>query len=420
MCGIVGMISKNTSGFYQSDLKVFKEMLWADQLRGVDGTGVFLVNKEGKVEVAKDAVPASSFITHQMTNVDKGIIQEARIVIGHNRAATKGTKIKANTHPFTENKVTLVHNGTLYTHKHLADVEVDSHAICHSMSSKGYVKTLKELWGAFALVWFNEQNKHLYLARNKERPLNIVETKDMFIISSEPGLATWILERNNEKILKITELKPEKIYSFNLEKLDLFQENEVKYRKEYKSPFPPKIHQDSTRTTTGTTGTTKVKEPTFGELIEFSPVKLYWHNQKPLLLGLFQRDEIEIDIEYYGDLHEYASIKSLEDEIKLTGIITQKKRYPQSNQEVWVLRDVKRVPEWRQEELQKEEIFISKNETVLSKTEKDNLDHTVCDLCGGFVNMRYLNEMIIDRNNSGAITTMYCHKCSKHAQKYGI
>lgn len=409
MCGIVGLISKDTRGFFQADLKIFKEMLWADQLRGTDGTGLFYVDSTGKVEIEKDAVAAQAFLWTNMDKVEPKIIQKGRIIIGHNRAATKGNKIKVNTHPFNEDKVTLVHNGTLYTHKHLADVEVDSHAICHSMAKQGYARTLKELWGAFALVWFNEQNNRLYLSRNKERPLNIVETKDLFVISSEPGLASWILERNNEKVMKITELQPGKIYSFNLDDLSSFKEKEVKLREERPFVQALPVIPHTTKSTTETTGTTKL--PTFGDTIEFFPLREYNENGKPALSGLYEGIGFEVDIEYVGELNERDLISKLADEMTLTGVIYQKKQFPKIDREVWVVRNVKK----------KSSINTVKtlNNVSMSSKEIENIQGTACDMCGGWVNTQYLDKMVVEKNN-GMIYTVYCHECGPIAERHGL
>jgi len=42
------------------------------------------------------------------------------------------------------------------------------------------------------IPFMNKETKEFYATRNKERPLYIVETTDLFIIVSEEKLAEWV------------------------------------------------------------------------------------------------------------------------------------------------------------------------------------------------------------------------------------
>lgn len=419
MCGIVGIISKKPTGFWQSDLKIFKELIWADQLRGTDGTGTFCVDRDGKSNVVKSPTPAYPFLNKDFDNVEKGIVQTGRILIGHNRAATKGTKTWANTHPFKENHISLVHNGTLYTHKHLHDTDVDSHAICHAISKQGYQRTLKELYGAFALVWYNEMNKRLYLVRNKERPLNIVESKDLFVISSEPGLASWILERNKETVTKVTELEVGKLYTFDLSKLEGFKQKKVDLKEE--TSFLPKAmaYQVATgKNTMATTGTNKL--PSYGDKIEFYPLRVFWENGRPHLVGLYEQFDTQIDIIFQGNNQQYTELRAMCDQVSVTGIIMQKREYPNKGGLVeWWVRDIDYV---KTEATIKAEEEIKKktlNNIEVSDKEVVKLEDQTCDMCGGSLNFHYVNKMVVDKSN-GVINTVYCHECGPIAEKYNL
>ena len=134
MCGIVGIISKQTNGFRHKDTDLFKQMLYADALRGFDSTGIFGVNKYGNLKMIKAAKDASEFIkTKAFGDFKTDMLMKYRIVVGHNRAATKGATTDDNAHPFIEKNICLIHNGTIHGHKELANTEVDSHAICHAI-----------------------------------------------------------------------------------------------------------------------------------------------------------------------------------------------------------------------------------------------------------------------------------------------
>jgi hypothetical protein len=191
------MICKNKAGFTLRDKQMFTQLLYANGLRGFDSTGVFSVNKEGNLKMIKAAQRVDDFIqTKTYENFEEDIFRSSHIVIGHNRASTRGATNDQNAHPFIEKDTCLIHNGTLYAHKHLGDAEVDSHAICQSIAKDGHLTTLPKISGAFALIWYKADQKKLYICRNKERPLYIIELADVDVIVSEPDMAFWILNRN--------------------------------------------------------------------------------------------------------------------------------------------------------------------------------------------------------------------------------
>ncbi len=216
MCGIIGVVAKNKGGLFKGHITMFDQLFWADQLRGTDGAGLFYDANSG-VKVLK--VPSEASVLIGSAEYDKALIEavkEGHFIIGHNRAATKGEHTWENTHPFTEGGITLVHNGTLLSHKGLdADVEVDSHAICKHMAKNGHTNTLKEVDGAFALVWYDEESGTLNLSRNRQRPLHIVETTTAWVICSEAALGIWIAERNAQKVESVIALDTENVYTFD-------------------------------------------------------------------------------------------------------------------------------------------------------------------------------------------------------------
>ena len=203
MCGIVGIMSKRKSGIFHVDMDIFSELLFANQLRGAHGTGIFYDDKTS-CSAFKGPMPSSVFLRSKgLDEVIAKIIRSSTFVIGHNRHATKGAINFENTHPFVVGDITLIHNGTLPYHKHLKDVEVDSCAITHAINEKGHVEVLKDLDGAFALAWHDTKDNNLYFTRNTERPLYILETDNLFIISSEQGLAEWIVKRKNQTLTEV-------------------------------------------------------------------------------------------------------------------------------------------------------------------------------------------------------------------------
>lgn len=220
MCGIVGLICKNPNkGFDYKHPDMFKEMLFVDTLRGDDSTGMFVVSKYGNVDYGKAAEPAPEFFFNKATDdLIRKIYQTGAVVVGHNRKATKGSTNDENAHPFKEQDIIMVHNGTIRNQKSLNDkVEVDSHAICHAMAEHGVGKALSKVDGAFAIAAYDIAKKQFYLARNAERPLYLAEGENFYAFASEPWMLYGMASRNGFAKFKKLELIPElKLYTFQL------------------------------------------------------------------------------------------------------------------------------------------------------------------------------------------------------------
>lgn len=205
MCGIVGLIAKQTNGFTAKETGIFKNMLFLDVLRGQDSTGVFGVDKSNNVLIHKAAVHALDFIrTKEYSDFDNKLFRSGSFAVGHNRAATRGAVENKNAHPFwVDDKIILVQNGTYYgNHKHLKDVEVDTEAIAHVLAEEDDVeKALQKINSAYALVWYNTDNRKLHIIRNEQRPLFLARSDDGTIMfASEAATIFWAASREGVKI----------------------------------------------------------------------------------------------------------------------------------------------------------------------------------------------------------------------------
>jgi len=190
MCGIVAVISKK---WHKDASSIFKQLLYVGTLRGWDGAGLFKVSGKS-VDVIKQPGPSSNLLYY----LDKPPVTNiySSILVGHNRASTRGENTKENTHPFQENHITLVHNGTVHNHKVMKDTDVDSHAICHYLTDHTPQEAVTHIDGAYALVWYDNVAEELRFMRNKERPLFIIHTEDLTVLVSERKMGEWILNRN--------------------------------------------------------------------------------------------------------------------------------------------------------------------------------------------------------------------------------
>jgi hypothetical protein len=233
MCGIIGLITKRNNGFVDADRKLFSDMLVIDgKLRGMDSTGVFQIQNNKDVHTLKNSVNAMLFeADDEYAKIMQRMFSSGRMIVGHNRAATKGKVIPENSHPFHKDHIILVHNGTLFTHRTLANTEVDSEAIAHAIANEGYEKVIPKLDGAFALVWYDMNEEKLYAVRNKERPLSIIETDEVFIISSEVIIPQMLLARKGVKIVNATtNIEPGVVYEWDMKGTMVMDEEPLSLR----------------------------------------------------------------------------------------------------------------------------------------------------------------------------------------------
>lgn len=217
MCGIVGLISRRSNGFFSIDMEMLENLLVLDTLRGMDSTGAFCIAAGKQVMAVKHAShPLHTFRSNEWNKFRQKVINSGRIVVGHNRKATQGAVNSENAHPFIENNIILVHNGTLRGHKELADKDVDSHAVCHAFSERGVDAVLPTIDGAFAFVWWDTKKERLFAVRNDERPLSIVVTEEAYAIASEPWMPTVLFSRSGKKVTETIMIDPGVLYSFTL------------------------------------------------------------------------------------------------------------------------------------------------------------------------------------------------------------
>jgi predicted glutamine amidotransferase len=241
MCGIIGFFVNE----YKDNHKCrdwFTQMLITDSLRGIDGTGVVFMPHKGNISIYKKPVPGwdLAFMPAYKSLIGK----EQRLVLGHNRSATRGTVSPENTHPFETDNIVLVHNGTLTLTQELPRADVDSEAITLSLEKKeDPVETLSILKGAYALVWFDFRTEELCMARNDERPLSLTydkENKKLFWASEEwmmLGVAQRVgIELQEPRLLPAFELLK---YKFDGE--NFAEPTVVKYEEKKKEviKFPP-------------------------------------------------------------------------------------------------------------------------------------------------------------------------------------
>jgi predicted glutamine amidotransferase len=279
MCGIVGFVSKKTNGPSKKEEDSFYEMLYTDALRGWDSTGVVAVENTTTFHIAKEACEATFFNDQfRISSAGKDFWARGKAIIGHNRKKTMGTISDVAAHPFViDNHFAMVHNGTLYNHKQLANTEVDSEALAIVLEKafgegkEALEEILGKVNGAYAVAAYDQRDNKIQLLRNKDRPLCLLETEDGWFWASEGMMAIWILVRNGYDLTKIKSSMCEEnmLYSFDLDKNTLNMEQLTP--KKYTAP----IIQTHTPMVVG------AKTTTLGLISgkAFKRMKAYWTNK---------------------------------------------------------------------------------------------------------------------------------------------
>lgn len=229
MCGIVGMVVKPANGFVKQHEDCFYQMLYADALRGEDSTGVIGVENDTSFHIAKEATEAAWFNAQfQGGTLAKTMWATGKAFIGHNRKKTVGAIKDETAHPFVVDDVfAMVHNGTLFNHKDLADTEVDSEALAKvlatALGETDYIQALETILGkvsgAYATASYDQRTNKVHLLRNSQRPLAYVETSNAWYFASEAPMLFWILARNGyqAKDLNIQPVAENTLISFDLD-----------------------------------------------------------------------------------------------------------------------------------------------------------------------------------------------------------
>jgi hypothetical protein len=257
VCGIVGIIkAKSINGKDESDLKsVFKDLLFVDQLRGMDSTGVYAVrykpyhtiqNPPPPVCWVKKACDANVFLEEDVFQND--ILhkwQQFKYVVGHNRYATSNrTQItNAAAHPYAKDHIVLVHNGTLHNKFEIdgkldpkKDYVTDSESLTHLIAKMEIEPALNETVGDYSLVYTDTRNHSLNFIRNPNRPMYIATLKSGkgFVFASEKHFIIMATARHGLELGTIYTPKPYQLVSIFMEdfKHEIKQLN-IKEKKTY-------------------------------------------------------------------------------------------------------------------------------------------------------------------------------------------
>lgn len=197
-------------------------MLVFDQVRGEHSTGVAFVPKNDATPTVVKAVGTPDVLM-DMNKFTKAMSGHHRALIGHNRFATVGKVNAQNAHPFTCGNITGVHNGSLRNYHQLdghGDFAVDSNVLYNHIAKHGLTDAISKVYGAMALVWWNEEDETINFYRNSERPLFFATDTEQKIgfLASEDWMIYAAAGRNSIQTTQAKEVPVNTLFTLKLPK----------------------------------------------------------------------------------------------------------------------------------------------------------------------------------------------------------
>lgn len=314
MCGHVGVITGRQNGFFSNEIKNFSTLLYLDVLRGEDGTGIALVQNTQEVNILKDSIDSCVFLKNtDYLSIKNKALSNGQALLGHNRKTTMGGNAKENTHPFVvNNDKVFFHNGTLHNHKKLYDTTVDSEALgLHLTGCKTkeeFEKALDKVSGAYACVWYDQDQHKVFFLRNKQRPLSWAKTKmGTIYYASESQMLEFVLSREGSALESTGDFKDDVLYSLDLTKYNLdFVEEKLDFFIQATTPII-----GTTKKSSNVTAFSNIKASS-GKISKNEFKRLNGTVFKDVKYVAFFADQVEEDnlgnVKIYGTSEEYPGV----------------------------------------------------------------------------------------------------------------
>jgi len=218
MCGLCGVIigrhSKRRASEMDALADTFIRLLLCSEHRGQHATGVAWVKRDGAMQVAKEPLPARSFIQGEAF-IDwlLGIDRQVTYLMGHTRWPSRGSVTNtAENHPISTPPILLTHNGTITDHaRHFRRLglprttQVDSELLArlaqhntayNSIDVEGFLAGLTQLEGSMsaALVATSRPDEILLLKGNMPLEVRFHRRRHLLIYASESRILDMAID----------------------------------------------------------------------------------------------------------------------------------------------------------------------------------------------------------------------------------
>ncbi len=232
MCGIVGYLGQRDC------TEVLMDGLEKLEYRGYDSAGI-AVFEEKEIKTVK----TRGKLTAMKEKLEREGKPRGHCGIGHTRWATHGEPSDANSHPHSNGRVTIVHNGIIenyvelkeflteqgYTFLSQTDSEVVACLLDYYYSERNPLRaiteTVKELRGSYALgIIFKDFPERVYAARRGSPLIVGVGKNESFIASDIPAFLKYtkeyiLLEDNEIVCLETSGAKFFDVHGITIDKL---------------------------------------------------------------------------------------------------------------------------------------------------------------------------------------------------------
>lgn len=205
MCGHVGVVGS----IGPKEKSVFKQLIQVGSLRGPHSAGAYFKGRNEDFGSVYHTLGHGHELT-EYKDFDKDLNdnKDTVVILGHNRWATQGAVDLKHAHPFSYGDIIGAHNGTVpeWYWKKLTygyGESMDSKALMCSIAAVGGAATVGQLnFGAWCLIWFDEDKETIHFLRNNERDLWMCTSNDGKTLwwASEAGMLYWVLGRNGVKV----------------------------------------------------------------------------------------------------------------------------------------------------------------------------------------------------------------------------
>lgn len=266
MCGIAGVFSSGSLS--DTERSLFKWMLYFNKTRGNDSTGVYMHTSHRNNKIIKSLGSPEDLwnadVSRDLFSYDGDcLVRSVTGLLGHTRAANSGRVVTSNAHPFRHKNVVGVHNGKVkseawFPKNGISIHEVDSHRLIEALGEGHDIKDLaREIPMAYTLIWVDGDKGTLNFARNEERPLHFMISKDAGTIAFASELWQIDVARHVSRAAtafgKIEELKTHAHVEIPLAKHRMCEGIKVTAYKPYVAPASSVVPRQVTSTTTTTT-----------------------------------------------------------------------------------------------------------------------------------------------------------------------